>query len=95
MSKHTPGPWTISDDHGKRWIETLANDDTICEVHRRNTRVGRDRDEEFHANAHLIESAPDMLAALEKAAQAMWNSEANMDTEAAELEVVIAKAKGA
>lgn len=65
---HTPGPWTISDDHGKRWIETLANDDTICEVHRRDTRVGRYRDCQFHANAHLIASAPDLLDALKEIA---------------------------
>ncbi|EKQ6319255.1 hypothetical protein [Pseudomonas aeruginosa] len=62
---HTPGPWTISDDHGKRWIETLANDDTICEIHRRDRNVGRHRDEQFHANSRLIESAPELLEALQ------------------------------
>lgn len=70
---HTPGPWQISDDHGKRWIETLANDDTICEVHRRDTRVGRERDEQFHANARLIESAPDLLAQLKNLHRAYVN----------------------
>ncbi|ANA73647.1 hypothetical protein [Pseudomonas aeruginosa] len=62
---HTPGPWQISDDHGKRWIETLANDDTICEVHRRDRNVGRDKDEQFHANARLIAAAPELLEALQ------------------------------
>ncbi|HHA3865627.1 hypothetical protein AN449_02550 [Pseudomonas aeruginosa] len=71
---HTPGPWQISDDHGKRWIETLANDDTICEVHRRDRNVGRDKDEQFHANSRLIESAPDLLEALEVALTSMLDS---------------------
>lgn len=65
-AQHTPGPWGIQDDHGKRWIETtVGNDDTICEVVRRDRKVARDRDVEFNGNAQLIAAAPELLAALQ------------------------------
>ena len=66
-AKHTPGPWTISDDHGQRWIETTAgNDDTIAQVFRRNNSVSAARDIEYTANAHLIAAAPELLEALKE-----------------------------
>lgn len=56
--KATPGPWTAQDDHGSRWIETtIGNDDAICEILRRDSSVGFQRDVEFHANAALIAAA--------------------------------------
>lgn len=68
---HTPGPWTIQDDHGSRWIETTTSNDPIAEVHRRNTSVGRHRDIEFDANARLIAAAPEQHAALLEAEAAL------------------------
>lgn len=61
--KGTPGPWHIQDDHGKRWIETAGNDDTIAEIHRRRSKGGVYSCEEALANAKLIAAAPDLLAA--------------------------------
>lgn len=67
MTKHTKGPWTISDDHGRRHIETIkGNDDVICEISRRDygvkgQRVGVQNDEEFQANSRLIKACPCMF----------------------------------
>lgn len=64
-TKHTPGPWYVQDDHGKRWIETEGNDDTIAEVHRRKRKGSVYSCEEAGANADLIAAAPDLLSALQ------------------------------
>lgn len=64
-TKHTPGPWYVQDDHGKRWIETEGNDDTIAEVHRRKRKGSVYSCEEAGANADLIAAAPELLAALQ------------------------------
>jgi hypothetical protein len=71
MSKHTPGPWHIQDDHGKRWIEASGNDDTIAEIHRRTNKGSIYSCKEAEKNACLIKSAPDLLEALEMIIQAM------------------------
>jgi hypothetical protein len=66
-TQHTPGPWGVQDDHGRRYVETLkGNDDSICEVHRR-AKGGILSDAEFHANARLIAAAPELLRALDMA----------------------------
>lgn len=65
MSKHTPGPWHVQDDHGKRWIETNGNDDTIAEIHRRTSKGSVYSCKEAAANSRLIAAAPDLLVALE------------------------------
>lgn len=62
---HTPGPWTYCDDHGKRWVETVVgNDDTICQVLRRDRKVSELEDVEFHDNARLLAFAPELYGAL-------------------------------
>lgn len=63
--KHTPGPWYVQDDHGKRWIETEGNDDTIAEIHRRKRKGSVYSCEEAGANAGLIAAAPELLASLQ------------------------------
>lgn len=69
MNKHTPGQWHVQDDHGKRWIETGGNDDTIAEVHRRCSKGSVYSCKESSANARLIAAAPDLLKALERIAR--------------------------
>lgn len=64
-AKHTPGPWFVQDDHGKRYIETCGNDDTIAEIHRRRSKGSVYSCPEAWRNASLIAAAPDLLAALE------------------------------
>lgn len=65
-TKHTPGPWYVQDDHGRRYIETEGNDDTIAEIHRRRNKGSVYSCAEAGANARLIAAAPKMLAALIK-----------------------------
>lgn len=65
-TKHTPGPWYVQDDHGRRYIETEGNDDTIAEIHRRRSKGSVYSCAEAGANASLISAAPDLLAALER-----------------------------
>lgn len=76
MNKHTPGPWHIQDDHGKRWIETSGNDDTIAEIHRRASKGSVYSCKEAEANAHLIAAAPELLADLITAATTLRRYEA-------------------
>lgn len=66
MSKHTPGPWAISADHGKLWIETSGSDGTICEIHKRQQGGSVYACKEASANARLIAAAPDLLRMVEK-----------------------------
>ena len=62
-TKHTPGPWHVQDDHGRRYIETGGNDDTIAEIHRRRRKGSVYSCAEAGANASLIAAAPDLLSA--------------------------------
>ena len=71
MNKHTPGPWHVQGDHGKLWIETSGNDDTIAEVHRRAAKGSVYSCKEASANAKLIAAAPDLLEALEDSLTAL------------------------
>ena len=71
MGKHTPGPWTVDESHingsinaGKRHV-ALAN---FYNCHDEEMRVTRDQQK---ANTQLISSAPDLLAALKKALEAL------------------------
>ncbi|WP_434695202.1 hypothetical protein J3P89_18305 [Pseudomonas sp. Z1-14] len=64
-TKHTPGPWYVQDDHGRRYIETEGNDDTIAEIHRRRSKGSVYSCAEAGANASLIATAPDLLEALQ------------------------------
>lgn len=71
MSQHTPGPWHLVqfDDESVSIIIGPSGDDRICEMHS-NTEPESEKD----ANARLIASAPDLLAALkdERDALQVW-----------------------
>lgn len=75
MSKHTPGPWEVSEDDP-------------CEVQREGTvafvamvlpapELGWDMNEEREANARLIAAAPDLLALVERLAQRRFTESAD------------------
>jgi hypothetical protein len=64
MNKHTPGPWAVDDNHGRRYIEPGSSDEPVAEVCKK-------KGGEYLANAHLIAAAPDLLAALEACESAM------------------------
>jgi hypothetical protein len=75
MSKHTPGPWELSQDSVWPWsyviesqegvvvdrqdLNTYSTSDTRAKA---NARTGN---EQCHANARLIAAAPDLLMALQ------------------------------
>jgi hypothetical protein len=67
MSKHTPGPWVASSRNSSvvGWPVVGRNGRSICNLTMpRAVSVTPAYEEESRANAHLIEAAPDMLAAL-------------------------------
>ena len=79
---HTPTPWTIdSDGDGKpnaiitSTHDSNGPDDDVCEVYGGNA----DDDSTRKANAALIASAPDLLAALEAMVDASWNGPIDAD----------------
>lgn len=57
MSKHTPGPWKVENDH-----YITAGIDYVADVGDATTR-----DKEIAANARLIAAAPDLLEACKEA----------------------------
>ena len=77
-AKHTPGPWEVDD----RLITAQCSDDdgeyveVVAQAH-------------VPANARLIASAPELLAALERIAELSYDSEATRVAREA-----IAKARG-
>ena len=61
MSKHTPGPWTVSPSQTyKAQIEHLAGKKTVVFARVTTPKIG-----DAIANARLIAAAPTMLEALE------------------------------
>lgn len=67
MSKHTPGPWTIS--HEDKRIDILANKrggtyDRVTFVGRANPHPAKDA--QALADARLIATAPEMLEVLKQ-----------------------------
>jgi len=86
-AKHTPGPWRLSDPLTIEGENAVLCALPYCPAHH----------EEMAANAHLISSAPDMLAALEAALALLQDPDAT-DTDANKvetlLEAAILKAKG-
>ena len=65
MSKHTPGPWEVSEDDPCE-IQREGNGDFVAMV-LPAPELGWDMNAEREANARLIAAAPDLLAALRAA----------------------------
>jgi hypothetical protein len=66
MTKHTPGPWITSAMYGlqnEHEYLVWANDAAVCHVFQRSENA--DPAATQRANARLIASAPDLLAALQ------------------------------
>lgn len=59
---HTPGPWTIDGNHFQIWANDGGN--AVASVY--STTAPEPMASEARANARLIASAPDLLAALEQ-----------------------------
>ena len=60
MTQHTPGPWNVSVEDNNSFI---CDQDgyTVAEIYARSARLAN----HVNANARLIASAPELLAALE------------------------------
>lgn len=96
-AQHTPGPWVIAESVGNKHTTSqmrrirCANEGlehgAICEVY--GVRDGTIA----AANATLIASAPDLLAALQTLERAIANNEPFSRTEHEQARAAIAKAK--
>lgn len=67
MSAHTPGPWTLNGEYMTRHVyargEKISGVVAVINL----AWPGKEQQDEQRANAHLIASAPELLAALEAA----------------------------
>lgn len=92
MNGHTPGPWRISDSSwvtNHRDIDAPTHGALAVVVWRMEED---ERSPECEANAALIAAAPDLLAALEVAADALEMAE--FFEKAAQARAALAKARG-
>ena len=64
---HTPGPWTIDTDHSPARLIGRRSDGDVLGLVYLTELTTRKRDEQHMANARLIATAPDLLAALKRA----------------------------
>ena len=91
MKTHTPGPWTTKKlDIGTYDVCRCGNDEIrtrVCRLHA--SQIQPEHGGTIEANARLIASAPDLLAALERLAHPMADDD-DLDYARA----IIAKAKG-
>jgi hypothetical protein len=58
---HTPGPWTLDWTRGNKRGRIKAGGRTVCSFHSSAPTLTREQDE---ANARLIATAPELLAAI-------------------------------
>lgn len=98
MSKHTPGPWMVTDSEGDVSLNggvSIGIDDAFGQDGGRDyclaTVVHGDPDE-LRANAELVAAAPELLAALEEMMEYRPCNQLGAVTHRAR--AVIAKAKG-
>lgn len=114
MTQHAPGPWAISPIFAELGltmndgsIPVMAGDDRVCVVDYRGNASTRKRynapSAERDANARLIATAPDLLAALTIAHEWLANAQADepedftnprLDEAVALIVAAIAKATG-
>lgn len=96
-TKHTPGPWEVSDTRICLDGPLSSWNRTICDLGHYGSD-GRTCYPNAKANGLLIAAAPDMLAALEAASAAMLTGDGDWSHEETEaydiIDAAIAKAKG-
>jgi hypothetical protein len=86
-SKHTPGPWHV----GVKQAHRIIYDQAGWAVADATVFHGRESQDEMIANARLIASAPDLLAALELIHA---NAAESPEWIRARIDAAIAKARG-
>lgn len=76
---HTPGPWSCDYGDFAAYCQTGAE---VCEVTKGNHDDGtRIPDEEMEANLRLVAAAPELLAALKEAYDALDYAQAQVDSD--------------
>ena len=99
--QHTPAPWRIIDGNeivsdgaeNSFWTNNVGDPAIVCQLWFDDDDNGALNFDNYEANARLIAAAPDLLAALEDAEEALWRLEANMATHQI-VQAAINKAKG-
>ncbi|WP_315136428.1 hypothetical protein [Achromobacter marplatensis] len=71
MTTFTPGPWTVSDNHGKRYIEPVGDNEPVA-------MICRGHADAYLANADLIAAAPELYHALDDLFTDMIIAQGNM-----------------
>lgn len=91
-TKHTPGPWHVRydtnsalEEHSPPMVSSISGNVPVCEIY----SVAA-----YHANAHLIAAAPDMLEALEECVEAFAALGIDATLPVLHARAAIAKAKG-
>ena len=74
---HTPGPWTV-DGYGDHEVDIYAGDVLICAMRDGDTDPN---DTALEADARLIAAAPELLAALRVADDALDFAQAQVDSD--------------
>lgn len=69
--KYTPGPWHRSKDIRGNWWHIGAGNQAVATVHAASKKRNEPYASIFEANANLIASAPELLAALEEGRRAI------------------------
>ena len=86
-TQHTPGPWTTSSlPNGTEWTVSIDDGDMLADL------TGCPNEQ---ANARLIAAAPDLLAALQIAEDALDMYSGGQSSDLAAIRIAIDKATGA
>ena len=86
-TQHTPGPWTTSSlPNGTEWTVSIDGGDMLADL------TGCPNEQ---ANARLIAAAPDLLAALQIAENALDMYSGGQSSDLAAIRIAIDKATGA
>lgn len=87
---HTQGPWRLDGDANAMNLDVVSGDGRIAMLDCENFEIP---DGELKANAALIAAAPDLLAALEDAVEALTEAR-YYPSELQRFRAAISKAKG-
>ena len=95
MSKHTPGPWRVTEAHGQTQVVAVNRYPGKVTTGIADIFDAIDGTKEWAANARLIAAAPDMLAVLEAVFEELTDHPEDFeDWLRAEIPAAIQKARG-
>ena len=95
MSKHTPGPWRVTEAHGQTQVVAVNRHPEKAVTGIADIFDSIDGTEEWAANARLIAAAPVMLAVLEAVSEELMDRPEDFDDWMhAEIPEALHKARG-